>query len=134
MHREAEGAPIPMETYPSFVLDANFRAIPQSQALLWGNNAAWLCINCGELVGNRTGNTEFLVTCRCGNEYEIHRGINKNGEAHQAEAIGVQLLSVGTISARRGSGPAGGRRTTRRKNPDLLAPRPYPPIDPPASS
>ena len=24
------------------------------QALIWGNNAAWLCCGCGELLGNRT--------------------------------------------------------------------------------
>ncbi len=123
------GALTAMLTYPSYILDANLRPIPGSMALVWGNNAAWVCQGCRELIGNRTGDSEYLVTCRCGNEYQIHRGTNVNGTANLAGAIGVQLLDAGTISARLGAGLAGRRRTSRIKVPMLLAPRPYPPLD-----
>lgn len=119
-----------METYPSFILDANSRPILTSKALLWGNNAAWICPDCGELVGNRTGDREFLVTCRCGNEFQIHRGRNKNGEHHQAIALGVQLLPRGTFATQPGRSTFKPQRPSRLKKPELLSERPYPPTDP----
>lgn len=66
--------------------------LKNSVVLLWGNNAAWLCIKCRELLGNRTGDTEYQVKCQCGEKYEIERTQNKSGELHLGAAIGVQQI------------------------------------------
>jgi len=72
--------------------DAAGQPIPGSRALVWGNNAAWVCLGCGELVGNRTGDTEFQVACPCGAGYEIRRGPNANGSLNQGPALGVRRV------------------------------------------
>lgn len=78
------------------IADSSTRApVPKSRALVWGNNAAWLCIGCGELLGNRTGDSECAVSCSCGHRYEIARGLNKSGSRHLGPALGVILVSRG---------------------------------------
>jgi hypothetical protein len=81
-----------METRDALVVDPNGRPIRQSRALLWGNNAAWLCVKCKRLLGNRTANRENMVACLCGTEYEILRHRNRNGRFHLGPAAGVQRL------------------------------------------
>ncbi len=79
-----------METKPSVVLDASETGIPDSKALLWGNNAAWICVGCGELLGNRTGDADYAVECGCGLRYEIQRAPNRNGSLNLGRAVGVR--------------------------------------------
>jgi hypothetical protein len=79
-----------MDTDRVKIQDASGHPIVGSRALIWGNNAAWVCLQCGELVGNRTGDTEYLVACTCKARYEILRGLNKNGDLHLGPATGVQ--------------------------------------------
>jgi hypothetical protein len=78
-----------MQTHPAQIVDHNQQPIAGSRALIWGNNAAWLCVGCGELLGNRTGDNDFAVTCQCGINYEIIRGINRSGNHNLAAATGV---------------------------------------------
>ncbi len=71
--------------------------IPDSQALVWGSNAAWDCVEtgCGTLLGNRTGDGEYVVTCDiCGARYEILRARNKKGRLNLGRAIGVCRAGV----------------------------------------
>ena len=63
--------------------------IQGSRALIWGNNASWLCPSCDRLLGNRTGDTEFKVVCSCGTRYEIMRSKNKSGTLNLGPATGV---------------------------------------------
>jgi len=74
----------------------NYAGIPigDTKALVWGNNAAWVCPNpCGELLGNRTGDSEFKVVCPiCGAEYEIERAKSKNGSFHLGAAQGIKKI------------------------------------------
>ena len=79
-----------MQTSHLPIEDANGKTILASQALIWGNNASWICLGCGELLGNRTGDTEFQVACECGATYEILRGPNSNGHLNQGPALGVR--------------------------------------------
>jgi len=77
------------------IIDSVGKPIPSSKALIWGNNAAWICTGCEELLGNRTGDTEHIVPCAtkgCDAKYEIERGANKNGEKHLGRATGVRKL------------------------------------------
>jgi hypothetical protein len=88
-----------MQTTRSQVRDAAGATIPGSRALLWGNNASWLCVKaeCGALLGNRTADGEHLVTCDgCGARYEILRTHKKNGTLNLGPAVGVRQLLVGT--------------------------------------
>jgi hypothetical protein len=64
------------------VRDAADIPIKGSRALIWGNNAAWLCVKCDLLLGNRTGDTEFQVNCPCGVRYEILRAPNRSANLH----------------------------------------------------
>ena len=82
-----------MQTTKMSVLDRSGTAIVGSKAIVWGNNAAWLCVgeDCGELLGNRTGDSEYVVTCpRCRTRYEIGRSPNKSGDLHLGAATGVR--------------------------------------------
>ena len=81
-----------MQTTRTSIEDAAGQPIGGSRALVWGNNAAWVCLECGELVGNRTGDTEFQVNCACGARYEILRGENSNGSLNLGPAQGVRRL------------------------------------------
>jgi hypothetical protein len=84
-----------MRTYPVLVQDATGQPIPNSRALIWGNNAAWLCVGveCDQLLGNRTADGEHLVNCSCGVHYEILRAPNnRSGRLHMGRAIGVRRL------------------------------------------
>jgi hypothetical protein len=81
-----------MRTRPAVVADPNNVPIPNSVALLWGNNAAWLCAACKQLLGNRTGNGDFAVACPCGARYEIQRANNRNGRPHLGRATGVRQV------------------------------------------
>ena len=84
-----------METIKVRITDKNGIAISASKALVWGNNAAWLCIECGELLGNRTGDKEFQLECTnkdCNAKYEIERSINKSGQLHLGPAMGVRKI------------------------------------------
>ena len=82
-----------MKTHQTFIVDRKGNSINTSKALLWGNNAAWLCTECDELLGNRTGDTEYLVECQCGAKYEIMRGENKNGNLHLGPAKGIKKIN-----------------------------------------
>jgi hypothetical protein len=81
-----------METTQIEIKGKDGRAIQGSRALIWGNNAAWLCPNCDHLLGNRTGDTEFRVACACGARYEIQRSRNKSGKFNLGPATGVVQL------------------------------------------
>lgn len=81
-----------MKTTKTFIKDRDGNHIDNSKALLWGNNAAWLCTECGELLGNRTGDTEYRVECTgsCTAIYEIERTHNKSGKLHLGAAVGIR--------------------------------------------
>lgn len=79
-----------MKTKQVVVEDVQGRPVAGSQALVWGNNAAWLCVKCGALLGNRTADDEYQVDCPCGLRYEIVRGPNKNGRLNLGPATGVR--------------------------------------------
>ena len=80
-----------METKKAFIKAQDGSNIKGTKALLWGNNAAWICPECKELVGNRTGDTEYQVECEsCKAHYEIERKPNKRGNFHLGPAIGVR--------------------------------------------
>ena len=81
-----------MQTNPVSIKDAAGQSIQGSRALIWGNNASWLCVRCDRLLGNRTGDTEFQVVCPCKIHYEILRDPNKNGTLHLGRATGVRRL------------------------------------------
>ena len=84
-----------METKRVFIKDQHGKEIKESRALPWGNNASWLCTRCGELLGNRTGDTEYQVQCtnkRCDARYEIERTQNKTGRLHLGAAVGVRKI------------------------------------------
>ena len=84
-----------MKTTKAFIQDSHGNPILKSVALIWGNNAAWLCKECGELLGNRTGETEYRVECtnnNCRAEYEIVRKPNKSGKMHLGPAAGVRKV------------------------------------------
>jgi hypothetical protein len=82
-----------MKTINTLVKDIDGNPINNSKALLWGNNAAWLCVECGEMLGNRTGDTEYQVQCtnvKCTAKYEIDRRSNKSGKLHLGPAEGIR--------------------------------------------
>ena len=55
------------------------------EVLLWGNNAAWLCVNCGNLLGDRTADRDREVVCeQCGLEYLILRA---EGDLSQSTGV-----------------------------------------------
>lgn len=84
-----------METTKVQIMDRKGAAISASKALVWGNNAAWLCVECGELLGNRTGDNDYQLECTnrdCNAKYEIERSINKSGELHLGPAMGVRKI------------------------------------------
>lgn len=82
---------------------------------MWGNNAAWQCVDCNTLLGDRTGDGDREVTCEaCTAEYLILR----QGES-LSRAEGVRRTSPGcalrpTHSEERDRGPdrAGQRPVT----------------------
>ena len=79
-----------MKTNQVNVGDSKGTPVTGSQALVWGNNAAWLCIKCKRLLGNRTADGECEVDCSCGVRYEILRAPNKNGSLNLGPATGVR--------------------------------------------
>ena len=82
-----------MKTVEAFIKDKDGNPIGNSKGLLWGNNAAWLCTECFELLVNRTGDMEFHVKCanvNCMAEYEIERKQNRKGSLHLGAATGVR--------------------------------------------
>lgn len=81
-----------MQTTQVLIQDASGQPIQGSRALIWGNNASWLCVECGRLLGNRTGDTEFQVACACGIQYEILLAPNKSGSLDQGPSIGVRRV------------------------------------------
>jgi len=86
-----------METKPISVEDASGQPVEGSRALLWGNNAAWLCIECNRLLGNRTGDGECNVECACGLRYEILRSPNRYGTLNLGPATGVRQRLTGSL-------------------------------------
>jgi homoaconitase/3-isopropylmalate dehydratase large subunit len=89
------GRPPKMIYTPTEIRDEQQALIPGTRALLWGNNAAWICQSCGELLGGRTGNIELHVTCdSCRAPYTILRVKSRQGAYHLGAAAGVQ---VGTV-------------------------------------
>ena len=85
-----------METTNVALNNSAGKLVDGSRGLIWGNNAAWLCVKCGKLLGNRTGDTEFRVTCSCASRYEIVRGRNKSGSLHLGPALGITAVSLMT--------------------------------------
>jgi hypothetical protein len=84
-----------METTKKSITDRKGNPIRNSRALIWGNNAAWLCIDCVELLGNRTGDTEYQVECnniKCTAKYKIDRAENRNGRLHLGRAKGIRRI------------------------------------------
>ena len=84
-----------MKTTKILITDTKGNPISTSKALLWGNNAAWLCTECGELLGNRTGDSEYHVKCTnilCTAKYEIDRAENKSGRLHLGPAKGIRKI------------------------------------------
>jgi len=81
-----------VETTKIVIRGKDGQPVSGSRALIWGNNAAWLCPTCDNLLGNRTGDTEVLVPCSCGARYEIMRSKNKSGTLHLGPATGVRQL------------------------------------------
>lgn len=79
-----------MKTTSLLVSNADGQPVEGSQALMWGNNAAWLCTQCGQLLGNRTADGECNVSCACGAGYEILRVPNQNGNLNLGPATGVR--------------------------------------------
>lgn len=82
-----------MKTTKTLITDRKGNPISTSKALRWGNNAAWLCTECGELLGNRTGDTEYQVECtniQCTAKYEIDRAKNRSGRLHLGPAKGIR--------------------------------------------
>jgi len=84
-----------MKASKAFITDWKGNPDTTSKALLWGNNAAWLCTECGELLGNRTGDTEYEVECtntQCRAKYEIDRTENRRGRLHLGPAKGIRRV------------------------------------------
>ena len=82
-----------MKTTAKKISDKEGSVIHESKALIWGNNAAWLCTDCEELLANRTGDSDFKVTCSCGARYKILRSPSKkSGKLHLGPAKGVQKI------------------------------------------
>lgn len=81
-----------METKKTLIKDQKSNPISKSKALQWGNNAAWLCTQCGELLGNRTGDKDYQVQCKCTAKYEIDRKENRNGALHLGSAEGIRKI------------------------------------------
>ncbi len=79
-----------MEAKPLSVEVSTGQPVEGSRALVWGNNAAWLCIGCNRLLGNRTGDGECNVACVCGLRYEILRAPNRSGSLNLGPATGVR--------------------------------------------
>jgi hypothetical protein len=65
------------------------------KALLWGNNAAWLCESCGELVGARTSSNSKMQTicCECGQTYGLIADLNRKGTFNKGPAKAVKLVN-----------------------------------------
>jgi len=79
-----------MKTIKVHIADYEGTPIDASKALVWGNNAAWVC-PCGELLANRTGDSEYQVMCsKCGVKYEIERAKSKSGSLHLGAAQGIK--------------------------------------------
>ena len=72
------------------VQDAQGKII--GDAITWGNNAAWHCFECDQLLGGRTADSDYIVTCPCGAKYEILRSPNKNGQPNFGPATGVKKI------------------------------------------
>ena len=81
-----------METKRVAIQDHSENVIENSRALVWGNNAAWICTGCGQLLGNRTGDADYQVQCDCGLGYEILRRSNKSGDLNLGSAVGVRKI------------------------------------------
>jgi hypothetical protein len=86
-----------MKTKRVPILNQNGNPISETKALLWGllwgNNAAWLCVKCGELVGSRTGSSEKSKTIECsyGQTYLLLAKPNRTGLFNKGSAEAVVL-------------------------------------------
>ncbi len=74
------------------IIGVDGREIEGTKALLWGNNAAWICTKCDQLVGSRTGKREKTVSCDCGRRYILVSAQNQYGEYNQGAAKSVRAL------------------------------------------
>lgn len=97
-----------MRTTNVYIEDLEGEEIPGSTAIIWGNNAAWICEGegCEELLGGRTANKECVVECpRCHAKYMIERRKNKNDRFNLGPAKGIRMtrepLIVPATPARR---------------------------------
>ncbi len=69
----------------ALVEDADGVPMEGHEVLMWGNNAAWHCVACDALLGDRTGNGDREVTCEaCAAEYQILR---QGGSLTRAEGV-----------------------------------------------
>ncbi|MBF0107148.1 MAG: hypothetical protein HQM16_17700 [Deltaproteobacteria bacterium] len=62
------------------------------QGIAWGNNAAWHCSKCDQLLGGRTADPDYVVMCICGAQYEILRSPNKSGKLNLGPATGIKKI------------------------------------------
>jgi hypothetical protein len=74
------------------ILDPLGKAIAGTRAFLIGNNASWICVNCKELVGGRTGKREKKIVCDCGKTYLLTSYPNERGNFHQGPVKSVSAL------------------------------------------
>ena len=78
-----------MDKRHAFIEDLDGSPMEADEVVLWGNNAAWLCVQCSTLLGDRTGDGDFEVTCEnCGAEYQILR----EGDQNLARSEGVRRI------------------------------------------
>jgi hypothetical protein len=82
-----------MKTKRVQILNQNGNPISETKVLLWGNNAAWLCVKCSELVGSRTSSSEKSKTieCSCGQTYLLLAKPNRKGLFNRGSAEAVVL-------------------------------------------
>ena len=84
-----------MKTTKVQITTPNGSPILNSVAIVWGNNAAWLCTTkaCSTMHGGRTADGETEVQCECSVRYEILRAPNKNGRLNLGPAVGIRQLT-----------------------------------------
>lgn len=72
------------------VVNASGSVIPGRRALLFGNNAAWHCVLCGELNGDTTLNGG-IAECQCGKQYRV---LPEKESKPQGKSAGVRALPM----------------------------------------
>jgi hypothetical protein len=78
-----------MNDHRKLIQDSQGKPIAGTRAFLIGNNASWICVGCGELVGGRTGDGEKKIFCDCGTSYILISIPNAQGNYDQGPAEAV---------------------------------------------